>query len=238
MSTRIHAPILALMLMAPLLGACNEDATSPAIEEEEEQPVEESGEEDVAKYVIMGSDMGQRYQHIHISRDGEPVTDATVTLNGVDVPLTDAASGYYHVVLPAALQPLEEVRLEVRIDTVTITAIDQMPEAPLPIAPDSSITFAVAAPIAVAWTSATDPKRFRVIASYSCGDSCGTSKSFDVAGDARAFTIPGGTFASGTDVQITVFAYNDGEFDGPADESSQLRIRGEPFVNIPIRVES
>ncbi len=49
---------------------------------------------------------------------------------------------------------------------------------------------------------------------------------FEVAGTARAFTIPAGGLPAGT-WTIAVHAYNDGVFTGPLDAASSMNIRGQ-----------
>jgi hypothetical protein len=170
---------------------------------------------------VWGRDMGGVYdEFVSVQQAGIPLSDATVTVNGV--PLTYAVGsyvgsyvdGYYSGALASVLANGQQITLEVTRGASTVTAIGSIPETPLVTAPQDGATFGVSDDIPVSWTSTTDPDRFAVIADWSCGTGCGTGTRFDVPGAARTFTIRASSIPSGQTIALQVFAYNDGTFSG------------------------
>jgi hypothetical protein len=193
-----------------------------------------SSEVPARNLLVEGSDMGGRFQNLRVSRSGVGVAGATVTVNGVA--LNDLTGGSYRVELPQTVPPGGTLALEVRADESTVTAMGAVPEPPAVTAPADGANFDATTGILVEWTSGTNPDRFQVTASYSCGPSCGTGQRFPAAGTARSLTIPAGTLPVEQPIEISVFGYNDGVFSGAFAEGSAMRIRGElgPFPTITI----
>ena len=169
---------------------------------------------------VWGRDMGAYDEFVSVQQAGIPLSDATVTVNGV--PLTYAVGsyvgsyedGYYSGALASVLANGQLITLEVTRGASIVTAIGSIPETPLVTAPQDGATFGVSDDIPVSWTATTDPDRFAVIAEWSCGTGCGTGTRFDVPGAARTFTIRASGIPSGQTIVLQVFAYNDGTFSG------------------------
>ena len=165
---------------------------------------------------VWGRDMGAQDQFVSVQQAGIPLSDATVTVNGMPLTYTVSSNqdGYYSGALPSVLSTGQQITLEVMRGASTVTAIGSIPETPLVTAPQDGATFGVSDDIPVSWTSTTDPDRFAVIAEWSCGTGCGTGTGFDVPGAARTFTIRASSIPSGQTIARQVFAYNDGTFSG------------------------
>ena len=194
----------ALPIALPILLtlACGDDNSSPTTE----------------TFRVEGADMGAQLQNIVVTNDGNPVSGATVTVNGEAA--TPGAAGEYAVTLAAPVAAGSALNLQVEASGETITATGNVPEAPAVTAPADAAVIGSADAIDVTWTSATDPDRFVVLAVGA------TTETYDAAGTARAFSIPAGTLAVG-DREIRVYAYNDGDFTGPIESPSAMNIRGE-----------
>jgi hypothetical protein len=181
---------------------------------------------------VWGRDMGAYNEFVSVEQAGVPLSDATVTVNGV--PLTYAvgsyADGYYGGALASVLANGQRITLEVTRGASTVTAIGSIPEMPLVTAPQDGATFGVSDDIPVSWTSTTDPDRFAVMADWSCGADCGTGTQFDVPGAALTFTIHASSIPSGQTILLRVYAYNDGTFSGDYAPGARMNIRA-PSVN-------
>jgi hypothetical protein len=162
--------------------------------------------------------MGAQVQNIVVTNDGNPVSGATVAVNGEAA--TPGAAGEYAVTLAAPVAAGAALNLEVEASGETITATGNVPEAPAVTAPADAAVLVTNAAIDVTWTSATDPDRFVVLAVGA------TTETFDAAGTARAFSIPADELAAG-EWEIRVYAYNDGDFTGSTEAGSAMNIRGE-----------
>ncbi|GEJ58708.1 hypothetical protein [Anaeromyxobacter diazotrophicus] len=178
---------------------------------------------------VWGRDLGAEYQNLDVAEDGVGVNDATVTVNGevMTHPAGFYQDGYYGGQLTNALGAGATIVLEVTRGGRTVTATGSVPEAPILTAPANGAAFAPGDAVSVAWTSATQPDRFTVSATWSCGPGCGTGASFDVGGAQRAFTIPASGIPTGLPITLRVFAYNGGTFSG-----DYLPHGGYPGMNI------
>jgi len=119
---------------------------------------------------------------------------------------------------------LQNVRITREAVPVTV------PEAPVLTAPVTEADIdAGGDSITVTWTSATNPERF--VASW-VFDGVTVGKTFTATGTARELTIPTSGLPAGPDVTISVVAYNDGSFSGPAHSLSRMDIMsvGNPRV--------
>lgn len=178
---------------------------------------------------VWGRDLGAEYQNLDVAEEGVGVNDATVTVNGqvMTHPAGFYEDGYYGGQLTNPLREGAPIVLEVTRGGRTVTASGSVPEAPVLTAPANGAAFGPGDAVPVAWTSATQPDRFTVSATWSCGPSCGTGASFDVAGAQRAFTIPASGIPTGLPITLQVFAYNGGTFSG-----DYLPHAGYPGMNI------
>lgn len=208
-----------LLLLALLLQACECDPTDP----------------DGPRYLVYGLDMSGSYQNIHVRRDGQPVNDAAVTVNREAI--ARAGDGYYHGKLPASVPARGLIGLQVRSGSARVHGIGSVPEAPVLTGPTTGRAFGPLAAIPVTWTSATNPDRFRVNASWVEGEG-GHGRSYHAPGSARSLEIPARELPRGVELTVTVFAYNDGTFTGAVDPASRMRIRGENGSNAVITVET
>jgi hypothetical protein len=212
----LRAATVALPLLIGV--ACGDDDSGPTTE----------------TFLVQGADMGAQVQNIVVTNGGNPVSGATVTVNGEAA--TPGAAGEYAVTLAAPVAAGGALNLEVGASGETITATGNVPEAPAVTAPADAAEFVTNAAIDVTWTSTTDPDRFVVLAVGA------TTETFDAAGTARAFSIPADELAAG-EWEIRVYAYNDGDFTGPTEAESAMNIRGEaatyPSVTIiaPVLVQ-
>jgi hypothetical protein len=196
----LRAATVALPLLIGV--ACGDDDSGPTTE----------------TFLVQGADMGAQVQNIVVTNDGNPVSGATVAVNGEAA--TPGAAGEYAVTLAAPVAAGAALNLEVEASGETITATGNVPEAPAVTAPADAAVLVTNAAIDVTWTSATDPDRFVVLAVGA------TTETFDAAGTARAFSIPADELAAG-EWEIRVYAYNDGDFTGSTEAGSAMNIRGE-----------
>ena len=51
--------------------------------------------------LVQGRDMGPKFEHVRVTRDGMPVTNASVSVNGTAAPL--GSDSHYHATLPSAV---------------------------------------------------------------------------------------------------------------------------------------
>ncbi len=175
----------------------------------------------VAPVTVTGNDMGDQDQSIRIEQGGAVVDGATVTVNGEAAAQAGAGSPYT-VTLAVPLATGDDITLDISFGTVGIQGTGTLPEGPVVTAPADGANFAITVPINVTWTSTTDPDRF--VVRIDTGQPAPVE--FEVAGTARAFTIPAGGLPAGT-WTIAVHAYNDGVFTGPLDAASSMNIRGQ-----------
>ena len=152
------------------------------------------------------------------------IDTATVSVNGTPAPV--GADKGYHVELPVSVAAGNPLQLHVAIGAMTIAGVGNVPENPVITAPPAGATLPATVPIALTWSSATNPDRFRIFVGWSCGPNCGTGKWYDAAGASRTVTIPPADLPTGVDLQLSVMSYNDGSFTGPADSTSTMNIRG------------
>jgi hypothetical protein len=181
---------------------------------------------------VWGQDMGAYYQNVSVVQQGARVNDAAVKVNGVTIPHppTWYRAGDYIGQLAAPLPTGGQIVLEVTRAGKTVTAVGKVPEAPFLTGPSDGAKFAPDRDVPVTWTSSTQPDHFTVNAQWSCGSNCGAGTLFNASGSARALIIPAQSLPSGMDIQISVFAYNDGTFSGdyaPWPEYPGMNIRAE-----------
>lgn len=185
---------------------------------------------------VLGGDMGERWQHVRVTAGDDVVEDAVLTLNGQAVPY-DGDFGTYSTEL--SVQAGGELRLEVSRDGALFgVATGLVPEPPTVTAPSNGDSFTATAPLTVTWSSSTNPDRFKVGVSWSCGENCSTGEQFDVAGTARTFDLPGDALPTNTDLRLWVFGYNDGDFVGHFTPDSRMNIRGESLAVQGVRITS
>jgi len=170
-----------------------------------------SSERKPTPLVVWGSDMGPRYQNVHVSREGTPVTDAVVRVNGTALPWD---GDVYRAALPATLAAGEILSLEVTAGDATVTGRATVPATPSITAPASGAALPATGDVQVTWTCAADPDRFEVSLSWTCGIGCSGSASHVASGAVRTLAVPVGAISAGSQVQLSVYAYRDGVLGG------------------------
>ncbi len=181
-------------------------------------------------YIIRGTAMGVYHQHIDVWDDTyAAIEDAGVTVNGIVIP--HAGGARYSGTLDAALVPGDPVELVVEIGASTVTATDVVPNTAVITVPSDGQLIPFEEPLVVEWTCENDPDRF-IISPYPCDGNCNT----DVDGALRSAVIPTDQFPADEPVQIRIYSYNDGTYDGPAHESCAMALRywqgPGPFVSV------
>jgi len=181
-------------------------------------------------YLVTGSDMGPRYNHVQIWGSGVAVSDAVVTVNGTPLPWTGSI---YSADLGTTVPAGDTLTLTIEVGGETIVGKDAVPEAPPVTGPADGSSFTPLDPVQVTWASSTDPDRF-LVNTY-CPDDC-DQQEWEVPGDQRSFEIAAGVLPVNVGVVLRVYAYNDGSFTGPADPASAMNIRaatgGNPTITV------
>ena len=178
------------------------------------------------RYLVRGADMGAQFQNVSVTLDGAAVSSAEASVNGTPIPFV-AGSSLYQGSLSAPIAVGNAIKLRAVVPEGEITAFDTVPEAPAVTAPASGATLDASSPQTVTWTSATNPDRFRVALTWSCGAGCGTGSSFDAAGGDRSLSLPANTLPADTGVKVRIYAVNDGTetFVGPFALGSRMSLR-------------
>src|SRR5262245_16941588 len=86
-----------------------------------------------------GADMGPKVQHVRLFRDGTPVTNASVSVNGTTA--TVGPDSKYHATLPSFVPVGGRLFLDVGSGVFTIRALGRVPEAPAITAPTDGASF-------------------------------------------------------------------------------------------------
>jgi hypothetical protein len=182
-----------------------------------------------AEAVLVQADVSDNSARVVISDDGTATTGATVEVNGIAA--TPGAAGEYLVTFPSPLNAGDPITLSITAGDTQVDGTGTFPEGAVTTLPIDGGDFLPDDPVAVAWTSTTDPLRWVVVAEGT------TSETFDVAGGggARTHEIPGFTLAEGGWV-IQVVALAEGELDGDLEEDSFLNLAAsataDPVITI------
>ncbi|MEJ2185958.1 MAG: hypothetical protein P8Z36_08465 [Gemmatimonadota bacterium] len=205
------------------IGIC---AASPPIVITVSTPPPSRGE----SRVLVAADLGTQFQNVTITREGVPVTDHRVMVNGVAILHTEG--GQYQGQLPGAVGAGSPIELVLGGDGRIIYSVGTgtMPEAPVLTAPATGATFDAGDSITVTWTSATDPDRF-VVAWIVDG---ATFETHTAVGGTREIRIAASEFPAGADLSISVVACNEGAFDGRVDPASRMGICAPGPLNTAI----
>ncbi|MEJ2288515.1 MAG: hypothetical protein P8Y02_07700 [Deinococcales bacterium] len=199
--------------MALLLAGCGQQATP-------------------SKLSVLGGDMGAQSENVLVTRNGRPVTSATVSVNGTQLTLADASTGRYHGVLPSKLATGSQLDLVVTDGSQRVEAIGNVPEAPVVTSPANGSTIDATQPLPVTWTSASSPDAYELLVFQS-----GSSPVFDgsMGGSYRNTTIAANTLAPGyANGSLKLFAYNFGrdQVTGDAAAGSEMNIRVPTSITI------
>jgi hypothetical protein len=182
---------------------------------------------------VTGADMGPQCENVWLRRESDApggysdIEDASITVNGETIPFANRTDlSRYSGQLLAPVPTGGELKLEIKYGEFTIVGIGTVPEVPVLTAPMSGATLPATTPVSVQWTSSSDPHHFTVTTHWSCGDDCGTGRSYDVDGRERAFDIPARDLPAGC-VLFRVFGKERGTFTGPVTADSTMSIRAE-----------
>ena len=177
-----------------------------------------------SRYLIKGTDMGMQSQNISVTRAATALNGATVRVNGTNIPFTGSI---FQGNLPSSVAVGSNLELLTNDADCLVYARDTLPEKPVMTAPAAGINASSGAVLPVTWTSATNPDRFVVSATWLEGSGGTGWRSGDLAPTARSFDIPAGTLPSDKSVKIRVYAYNDGTetFIGAFETGSKMAIR-------------
>lgn len=185
--------------------------------------------------MIVGGDMGVRYQNVSIYADHDPVVGAAVTVNGVV--LGEAGPGYYTGELPTALTAGDELLLRVEAGGRVVEGATTIVDEPVVTSPVDGQQFDPLADLAYSWTATADPDAFELSLAW-VKDGTGSSTNVTVAGDDRAGVVsPAAVPDDPESASASVYGFLRGTFTGPAHPDSDLRVRigGEP---VDLAVES
>jgi hypothetical protein len=205
--------LFAAVLLSATLAACGDDVT---------------GSGDPVPILILGSDMGPRYQNFSLARDGAPLTDAVVKINGVTLPPT--GTGSYSYDRGSFLAPGQELVLRVEHAGDVVEGRATMIEGPTLTAPVTDQVITYGQPLTVTWTSSAQPDFWVISMTYSvAGAGNGHTDSRPPA--ARSSTFPTTVVpASATNPAVGLYSYLRGTFTGPVDPASNMRVRAGSFV--------
>ncbi|MCG6954586.1 MAG: hypothetical protein LJF04_01225, partial [Gemmatimonadetes bacterium] len=122
--------------------------------------------------------------------------------------------------------------LRVSARGLVVEATGNVPEAPVVTSLTAGAVLATGGSITVSWTSATDPDRFAVYVNKEGG----YVRHRELPGTTRKIEIAAGELPKGVALRISVVAYNDGSFSGPAHPDSRMGIMsvGHPGLVITI----
>lgn len=199
-----------LLFLLALVASCDNETTSPLRE--------------VTPLLVVDGDMGALFQSLTITREGVPVTDGTVTVNGVAIPHSGA--GLYQGQLPTAVPAGWPLDLKVSAGGATVLGAVNVPEGPVLTAPATGAVFDTHDTITFSWTSATNPDRFVVSMGLKTPNGSLFYPAFPAAGTARELKIPlAPPVSAGPGTTYSVFAYNDGSFTGQVHPDSRMSVR-------------
>ena len=194
-----------------------------------------SGCADPERLQVYGQDITPGWANLMVrDASGKPLDDAKVTVNGVPIPRRSAEPGLYSGEYDPAAVADKEVHVEVTRDGSEVTGHGRVPMAPAMTWPPTDAYAPSSGDLRVEWSVDLEPDRFVVSVEWSCGDGCGTGKTFEAEVWQRALVIPADSLPyaqiAGGDVTVTVLAYNDGVLEGDYEvypEYPGLHLRAE-----------
>lgn len=191
------------------LAACSEKSTGP----DPNPPADE--------LTILGSVMGGNYQNLSIYRGTEPVNNATVTVNGTNIPSNGPGRYYGKLSTPVAEGgALTLVVSDSDLEATGTATVPSIPEI-------TSVTGTVAGGLDVRWSAATNPDSFQVSLNYTVNNA-GTAQRFMAPGGARQRSFTAAPLpANATDLIVRVYSYNAGSFVGDATANSRMNVRSQ-----------
>jgi len=168
---------------------------------------------------------------IHVNQNnsgGAVITDATVTVNGVNFPFNPVNNTYHKWQEGFHVNAGDTVTVTVSWNGMTVTGQGTMPYPATITSPISDSSHNIASATDVAWNFGSNPLPGYIEVSgtdpYYGSDS--------LPGNSVNYTIPANTFTVG-DGGVWVYAYNDGYgFTGPAGTGSDIITRQESYVAV------
>lgn len=203
MTNRSRRPFAAIVALTLVASACGSGTDSSD-----------------AEIRVLGGNMGSVQQTVVVSRDGQSVDDATVTVNGFS--LGSTGSGRYTGQIIPAVPAGGQLNLVVEVGTTDITARGTVPPPASVQTLLPSVDAVVTEALQVRWQDlAPNPDYFILEANCS---GCNTDLTFNRPGSESTFNIPPNTLEAGNSYLITVTAYNRGTFTGAVDDNSSMNI--------------
>ncbi|MEQ9569377.1 MAG: hypothetical protein RLN75_04245 [Longimicrobiales bacterium] len=201
---------LALLVAA----ACGD--SDPAGNDDDDDPV--------VPILVIGTDMGVRFQNIALESGGVALEGATVTVNGET--MTESSPGRYGGQLSDALEVGETLTLRIESDgRVVVGTAVIVDAAPTLTAPVANQYLDRGNDLAFVWTAADDPDSFRVSVAW-VADGGGTSTRVEVDGASRSGSVPTAAVPDdATEASARIHAYLRGTFTGPVDPDSDMNVR-------------
>ncbi|MBK6494242.1 MAG: hypothetical protein IPG05_03935 [Gemmatimonadetes bacterium] len=204
------------LVLSAAVAACSDDPT---------------GNGDPGPILIAGGDMGPRFENFSLSRDGAPLTDAVVKINGTTLPAS--STGSYNYDRGSALAAGEELVIRVEHDGDVVEGRATMIEGPTLTAPVADQVITYGQPLTVTWTSVPQPDYWTISMTYSV-NGAGNGHTDSLPPAARSSSFPTTVVpASAINPAIGIYSYLRGTFTGPADPASNMRVRaGSSVVNL------
>ncbi|WP_405283087.1 hypothetical protein V3331_14820 [Gaopeijia maritima] len=172
---------------------------------------------------IVGGSMSTSHQHLNVYRGDEPVTGATVTVNGV--PLGEIVPGRYSGQLPAALAPGEEIRLRVEAGPQVVQGVATIVEPPVLTSPVDGQALDLSSDLQFSWTATQNPDYFQINLFWTENGS-GHGRNDELSGSDRVGSISTtGLPHDLTSPRAALYSYLRGTFSGPAHPDSDMRVR-------------
>ena len=132
--------------------------------------------------------MSPWHQGIRVVRNGVPVLDAKVTVNGVL--LEHCCAELYVGNLPDTLPAGSTISLKVVAGAATFEATGKVIPTPVITAPVSDTTYSSTENVSLAWSTPTDPDQFEVC--LNCWENALEGEIYPAPGTARSFIISPG----------------------------------------------
>jgi hypothetical protein len=209
------------------VGALTATATGPVSD------ISEARTSVCERHKVEGVDMGKLKEVVRLTKGGVDLTTGSVTVvfGQLEPGVSHIQTTFWYVpgfgLYLSSSIPEQAVGNVLEILTrdgdCRTYSYDSIPESPVLTAPAASTTLNVTNALPVAWTSATNPDRFVVLATWAGSP---TWRSGDLAGTTRTFSIPANTLPADKTVKIKVYAYNDGteKFIGAFEPGSRMGI--------------
>ena len=164
----------------------------------------ESGTPATSSALFISGGMTPQKQFIRVVRDGAPVTNASVTVNGFPIPY--CCGDLYSGALPEPVAAGGTLNLKVVAGALSFEAAGEVAPTPTITAPVAGSTFASTDAVKLAWSTPTDPDRFEVC--VNCWENSLDGAMYQASGSTREFKIaPGALVDYGTGAVVALYAF-------------------------------